>query len=353
MTRTLIMMLAGVLAAGLPVDLPADPVKNFLARCGEKAKAADEEQRMAVKGQNGWLFLAAELRHLSVGKFWGPGAARVSQARRPEHADPLPAILDFKSQLDRAGIELWLVPVPPKAAVYPEMLTDSSPFGEGEPPPRVDFYDREFYNVLAEKGVKVRDLWPELVRHRHDKKGAMYCLQDSHWSGLACRHAARLLASDISRRRWAKAVPKSRYALVEESVEITGDLTRGFPELAAETLTLGFVKTGPGPDAELVEPDRESPIVLLGDSHCLVFHAGGDLHASGAGLADHLALALRFPLDVVAVRGSGATPARINLMRRVRSDPEYLQRKKLVIWCFGAREFTESSGWRKIPLLDK
>ena len=95
---------------------------------------------------------------------------------------------------------------------------------------------------------------------------------------------------------------------------------------------------------------RESPILLLGDSHTLVFHAGEDMHGAGAGLADQLALELGFPVDVIGVRGSGATPARINLMRR----QDNLAGKKLVIWCFSAREFTEASGgWRLVPVIGK
>jgi len=50
------------------------------------------------------------------------------------------------------------------------------------------------------------------------------------------------------------------------------------------------------------------------------------------------------------VRGSGATPARINLLRQARANPDYLK-KKLVIWCFTAREFTESNGWQKVPIV--
>ena len=72
--------------------------------------------------------------------------------------------------------------------------------------------------------------------------------------------------------------------------------------------------------------------------------------AKGAGLPDQLALELGFPVDLVAVRGSGATPSRINLLRRAQKDPNYWTGKKWVIWCFSAREFTESDGWRKVPL---
>lgn len=57
-----------------------------------------------------------------------------------------------------------------------------------------------------------------------------------------------------------------------------------------------------------------------------------------------------FAVDLVAVQGSGETPARANLMRRARSDPGNLSGKRLVIWCFAAREFTESSGWQKVPM---
>jgi len=90
--------------------------------------------------------------------------------------------------------------------------------------------------------------------------------------------------------------------------------------------------------------------LVLGDSHTLVFHAGGDMHAVGSGLVDQLAYELGTAVDLIGVRGSGATPARISLMRRMRTDPEYLAGKRVVIWCLSAREFTEADGWRKVPL---
>ncbi len=102
---------------------------------------------------------------------------------------------------------------------------------------------------------------------------------------------------------------------------------------------------------EPLSPSENSQIILLGDSHNLVFHAGGDMFDRGAGLADQLMHELGVPLDVVAVRGSGATPARINLMRRAQKNADYWKNKKLVIWCFSVREFTQSDGWRKVTLV--
>jgi alginate O-acetyltransferase complex protein AlgJ len=82
----------------------------------------------------------------------------------------------------------------------------------------------------------------------------------------------------------------------------------------------------------------------------LVFHSGGDLHATGAGLPDRLGAALGSSPDVLGVRGSGATSSRIALARRARADDAYLDAKKAVVWCFAGREFTEADGWKKVPL---
>ncbi|HOS43564.1 MAG TPA: hypothetical protein PK794_07745, partial [Armatimonadota bacterium] len=119
------------------------------------------------------------------------------------------------------------------------------------------------------------------------------------------------------------------------------------PALPKEKLPIQIVQERTKEGLAPLKPWRESPVLLLGDSHTLVFHAGEDMLASGAGLADHLALQLGFPVDVVGVRGSGATPSRISLLRR----GDNLAGKKVVIWCFSIREFTEGQGWRLVPVI--
>ena len=79
---------------------------------------------------DGWLFLSADIRFLSLGRFWGDEAAKVSRARKPEAADPIAAIVDFHQQLKQLGIELLLLPVPSKAAVYPEKIVPMSIFAD-------------------------------------------------------------------------------------------------------------------------------------------------------------------------------------------------------------------------------
>ena len=330
-----------------------DVREAFRAECAARAAAAEQSGAMYVAGREGWLFLGRELRHVAAGPFWGVDAIAVSRAKKPQNADPLPAILDFKSQLERAGIELLLVPVPPKVVVYPEKLAERFLDGAGDPQ-RLDTQHAEFYELLVAKGVRVLDLAPVFAAHRDDAELApLYCRQDTHWSGGGCLLAAREIARLVGNPSWLADAKRVDLASRVEEREIIGDLARaqtpGMP--TKEKISLRFVGIEENDELRPLPDDPASPIILLGDSHNLVFHAGGsDMHAAGAGLADQLALELRTPLDVVAVRGSGATPARINLLRKSRRAG-YLAEKKLIIWCFSAREFTESDGWNLIPIV--
>jgi len=296
-----------------------DPAADFRELCARQAAAGEA---MTVPGDDGWLFLRSELRHIGVGPFWGEAAAKVSRASSPDKADPLPAIVDFHEQLEKLGIELLVVPVPCKAMVYPEQIG-------GPAQGRLDAVHQEFYQLLAGKGVNVLDLTDDLRAAREVRS---YCKTDSHWSGHGIELAAKKIASRLGNQGWSK----QEFPAETRETQITGDLG------GTETLPLRFV-TGS-------DPSRESPVVLLGDSHTLVFHAGDDMHARGAGLPDQLAVELGTPVDLIGVRGSGATPARVNLMRQARANPEYLSKKKVIIWCLTAREFTESPGWSKVPI---
>ncbi|HEX2486652.1 MAG TPA: hypothetical protein VHQ66_15200 [Myxococcota bacterium] len=327
------------------VGAPVGDARSALARIAGEAETAG---RTAVAGEDGWLFLTAELRHLGVGRFWGADAERASRAQRADWRDPLPAILDFQAQLKGAGIELLFVPVPPKGAVVPDAL----PGLGAVPEERLDAADAEFYALLRERGLDVLDLQPALA----DAPAAppAYCRTDTHWCGAGIELAAVRIAQRVKERPFAADVAKESFDSERREVAIEGDLRRmqggaGDAAAAPETVSLRFVGRRDGAGALVpVEPSRESPLLLLGDSHALVFHAGGDMHAKGAGLADQLALELGFAVDVVAVRGSGATPARINLARRAGA----LAGKKLVVWCLAARDFSEAAqGWAKVPVV--
>ena len=333
--------LSVLILVGFP-NFTAAGTELFIDSLAEKAAEAEARQTTVVSGKEGWLFFAPELRALSVGQFWGDAVPRVSRASTPEFADPLPAILDFKAQLDRAGIELIFVPIPAKATIYPEMISE-----HGDVTARTDEYHLRFYDILRQHSVNVLDLTPIFLKNRFTDAGPIYCKQDTHWSGQGCVLAAAAIAEAIGTPVWAAEIPKRDLKTETRAIPITGDLWRdlGDENLQKEQLRLTYVNAGVGlPNRNAW---RASPVILLGDSHSLVFHAGADMHAEGAGLPDHLAHQLGFPVDVVAVRGSGATPSRLNLYRR----RDNMKGKRVVVWCLSVREFTEGQGWRKVPVI--
>ena len=338
-------------------DAPKPPVASDEHAAQFRADMATlgQTEDPVVSGGDGWLFLPAELRHIGVGVFWGERAAEVSKATRPEWADPLPVIVDFSNQLKALGIELIVVPVPPKAVIHPVRIspTYSDELAAGyETTPRLDLVHRQFYDKLRAEGVEVADMTDAFLVTPRATGQPLYCRTDTHWSAPAMSLTAVDLGERIKQRAWFGQLRPEPFASDTREVTINGDLRQlaGDASIEKETLALTFVGRRTGGQLQPLEPDEDSPVLLLGDSHLLVFHAGGDMHARGAGLADHLALLTGIVPDVIAVRGSGATPARINLVRKAYRDPAWLKNKKVVIWVFTAREFTETTGWRPLPL---
>lgn len=336
MTRIFALM-AACSTLALTTASAQSPAEWLAARVAE----ATGTRGSVVAGHEGWLFFTPELRHLiaASGPFWGDAAETVSRVRREDAKDPLPPILAFHQALQVEGVRLIMVPVPAKATIYPEALSPRL-----RPSPRTDAGHLEFFDLLRAEGIEVLDLTERFLEGRDDAMGPLYCRQDSHWSGIACVIAANEIASLLG----LEPIEASGMTSTWNTLEIRGDLWRMIEDNPPEpeSLPLRFITRNGAP----VEPDPESPILLLGDSHNLVFHAGDDMHARGAGLADQLAYRLGRPLEVIAVRGSGATPARINLFRRAQRDPDYWSGKQAVIWVFSVREFTESNGWREVPI---
>jgi alginate O-acetyltransferase complex protein AlgJ len=321
--------------------------QDFAAELTKTVQNLEKTKAAAVAGSDGWLFFGGELRLLSVGKFWGDAAAKVSRAHKPELADPMPAILDFQQQLKARGIALVVVPVPPKAAIYPERIVPGSTAEAHDPAPVLHL----FYEELRAAGVDVLDLSPLFIQNRDHQRGPVFCKTDSHWSGIGCVLAAQAIAEKV-RGKIEKASAAKEYVAEWKEVDREGDLAslvgRDGRKMPPEKIAVQSVsEKGTG---AAVQDDPNSPLLLLGDSHTLIYH-DRDFLPVRAGLVDQLALQLGFGPDLIGTSGSGATPVRINLYRRSAKDPNYLAKKKVVVWCFAAREFTEATeGWAKMPV---
>ncbi|HOX46441.1 MAG TPA: hypothetical protein PK668_22750 [Myxococcota bacterium] len=342
---------AGALA-GAPAPAPARPpapAEVFRRLC---ARLAPRAKTITVRGRDGWLLLDGELRHLAAGAFWGARARRVGQASDPRWRDPLPALVDFARRVRESGRALVFVPVPPKAVIHPEAVWAEAPPGVGGAPARLDPDSQEFYGLLRQVGVEVLDPTELYLQARARGAARLYCQQDTHYGPAAIELLAAALAERVRREAWARERPRAELASEEREVRIEGDLWK---MLALETprpperevLRLRFVGS-PGPTGLVpLADDPRSPVLLLGDSHLLVFHVGGDMHAVGAGLPEQLGRELGWAVDTLAVRGSGGTAERQGVARRARQDPAWLASKKLLVWVVAARELSRSrTGWR-------
>jgi alginate O-acetyltransferase complex protein AlgJ len=334
------------LAAETSFQAPlSDAQQKLRGELEGKVQSSEKISAAACAEAEGWLFFTAEFRLLSLGRFWGDAAPKVSRSHKPELADPIPAIVDFQKQLKARGIDLLVVPVPPKAAIYPEKILPGFNVRTDDAAPLL----HRFYEELRAEEINVLDLTPLFIQNRDDKRGGVFCKTDSHWSGFGCTLAAQAIAENV-RPKLLSATPRSEFVAEWKEVQINGDLVSllppDSPKPGPEKIAVRSVSEKGTSNA--VQPDANSPLVLLGDSHTLVFH---DFLAEHAGLVDQLAQELGFAPDLIGTRGSGATPVRISLYRHSLKNPGYLAKKKIVVWCFAAREFTEASeGWARAPI---
>lgn len=319
MTRPI--FLASILACALTTVAAAD---NFPAECAALAGKSDD---FALKGvESPWLFLTAELTHLGKDEFW---------------KSPVPAVnamASFQKQLAEKGVQLLVVPVPAKAAIYPDkLMTGSSGVRPLAP----------FLALLKEAGLKTVDLDTAFRTARLQAKVPLYCATDAHWSpagiAMAAGEITKALKSDPA---LAPLLKGHGPADITSQLKIKGDLTAAasLQTTPAESLTVTWPLGTAGKGSKA---DPAAPIVLLGDSHTMVFTDGESLgmHCEGGGLREHLEARLGASLAQISNQNSGGDGARRLLRQRELSNPDYWKDRKLVIWVFSEREFTAGK-WR-------
>ena len=292
-----------------------------------------------VFGNDGWLFFREAVDYLT-----GPA---IDTSGAPELGTAMSVIIDFHRQLEAAGVDLLVVPVPVKATLHPERLwskTDPSAL-----PNNPGF--GQFVATLQQAGVAVIDLAPAWLAAKQ-QGASLFLPRDTHWTPIAMSIAADTVAARAQQRpAWADLEAQAR-PFDTRQVTFSGrgdlyDMLAYAPwqrKLRPMRLDLSQVianRFGQGPRW------RESPVLLLGDSLTNVFSSSELAMGQRAGFAEQLAARLKMPIDVIAMPAGGASRSRQALA--LRAAP--LAGKRLVIWQFTQRDLLfAADGWVQTPL---
>ncbi len=306
---------------------------DFSAAVSNALASASPGRSSVAGAQEPWRFLVKELAHLSKGEL---AQAENLAALNAEGTDPLPVIQEYAAALKTLGVDLVLTPVPPKAVIYPDQLASDLTLADA--PALKPFLDK-----IAAFGIQVVDLETLFREHRaaHPDE-QLYCATDSHWSPRGAELAAAAVAAQLSSHAAVNAAPKTSFTVSEaEELQFHGDLLNDEEKAALPPEKLPLRKVSPATAGD-------SPVLVIGDSHCQVFRAGGPMLASDAGFIDHLAAALSLPIEEISSQASGADQPRADIARRTVKEPDFWASRKVVVWLFTAREFTQGK-WRSIP----
>jgi alginate O-acetyltransferase complex protein AlgJ len=300
---------------------------------------------LSVQGvDKNWYFLRKELVHLSHGDL---AAADLAKANR-EGTDPLPVMAQYAADVKALGAELLVVAVPPKASIYPDKLSDK--LAANAIPSMTAFLAK-----LKAAGVEVLGLEAAFKKERElNPDRQIYCATDSHWSPWGAELAARLVAERFkSNPAVMQHAMRDLIELPAETLEFHGDLLEDAQKASVPKEKLPMRRAGlavppDGKNVATVESDPQSPVVVFGDSHLQVFRKGGNMLAMQGGFIDHLQTLLPLAVEEFSMQAGGADGPRGEIARATVKNPQFWEKKKIAIWVFTAREFTEGK-WRMLP----
>ena len=255
---------------------------------------------------------------------------------------PVRAIIAFRDCLRAQGVELVLLIAPGKGTIYPEWLTRRYRPEDG-PPSNQDM--SAFLDTMDRAGIV--SVYPTEALWRARDAGPMYLRDDTHWTPEGMAIAADELAAALGDvvegpgGLTARPVTVSRHGDLYDMLGLPGYLPEPMPVETVTTLQVLDAQGRP------LEPDAQSPVVLLGDSFTNIYSIANMGWGDHAGLGEQLALRLGRPVDIIALNDGGVNVARANLARR----PDPLAGKRVVVWQFAARDLVVKSGeWQVIEI---
>lgn len=325
---------------------------EYKATCQKMIAAKLKGTTEDVIGKDGWVVLTTELNYAASGPFWGEAGRKANPKAAPDAADPLPAILDFHTQLAARGITLIFMPVPTRIVVYPEAILGKERLASFKTTPHLNSPEHEFLQLLRKQGVKVLELTPLFLAGRNDPHAPLFIPSESHWTPGGISLATAELAKLIKPMSFYRGVPKHEFAVTWQERDHFGHIYKDvrdkakLPERPKDRVWVRSCKLkAPDGEKKMEWHNPESPVVIIGDSNIIWWRD------QESALFHQLSADLSFPVDNLATTGGGATNTRLNFIRTAFAEPDYLKGKKVVIWCFTSRSFYNShDGWKLVPL---
>ena len=284
-----------------------------------------------IVGKDGWLFYTADHEYLVNRGFMEPEvlSKRVKQGVQP---DPVKAIIDFNRQLQSRGIRLIVLPVPVKPMIYPDKLN-----GSKAPLQNPSF--AKFKQQLEQAGITVIDIANDLAAMR-EAGIEPYLKTDTHWTPTGMELAARKTAEAI--KGTAIAAPGFIRSQVTASGDIAAmlnlpDVNRYFP---AETVSIADYNC---------RMQRNSPVLLLGDSFVNIYSLPAMKWGGNSGFAEAWGAYLGAPVDAILRNDAGAFATRQLLSNEMKRSKDRLAGKKVVVYEFAIRELTNGD-WKMLDI---
>lgn len=283
-----------------------------------------------IVGKGEHLFYRQDIKYLTAPGFLNPDQLH-KRNLAGQQSNPLPAILDFHRQLKERNIRLILMPVPIKPMLYPDPLRGVEGTLNNHSYPI-------FRETLENAGITIIDLSEPLAKLR-GKGTEVFLKTDTHWTPEGMRTAAEILANKIGKKQ--QTFPTSRQPL--SSIGDLAGMLKLPPDsnlIQPESITLSIVDC---------VPERQSDILLMGDSFCNIFSTDTLRWGNSAGLPENLAELIGQNIDVLARNDAGAYATRELLAQELARGRDRLAGKRVVIWQFVIRELMEGN-WKIIPL---
>lgn len=295
-------------------------------------------------GHDGWLFYRPDVDALAM-----------RPAGRNEAGEGIAA---FAAQLALRGIRLVVIPVPGKASIHPEKLAAGRE--EFKVPPVAPSLAALAQDVEAAwKSKKINDpslapvvldptllLWNRKAQTGEDQ----FLRTDSHWTPAAMRAVAERVAELLV--PVANRSPRQKITAEQREVSAVGDtalmleLPPSSPLLAPQSVS---VETISADDQGAWRPDRDSAVLVLGDSYTNIYSLKELGWGSSAGFAEQLSAVLGTSVDKLARNDAGAKSAREMLGAEAGRNPGWLDGKKVIVWVMAAREFVRGE-WSPVSL---